>query len=469
MRPSLLIFFWIIILSLIGCANPQPNPDEEATLLPVQPTAPPVRTLVPTFTPLPDVSQIPTFTPVPGHPQPTEEPVATINFSNPVIKLEYKIPALGLDRRLEGNISSQITVIDQQLQRTVQRNNQGNILLELQQTLPQIALSPLPDGCNACVFLSYELPLSEESREGWLQDPVVIASLDNYLSIAVGPHFPPDTVVGLRRSASPYYPAHTVALTADGRVYTWLATEAQVAEPITTSLPINATLSDLPLNQLADRYTVDCVVEPAEILHISTAAESLDVIIRCPAYALPTTLLPLYLQLDELLAAKLSTYDGPPRPSPDFPLDAILDYKRLDGNRLTLFQNGRIAVQNASQIIYTGTVTTTNMISLTAGLLASGQLQPGLTTFLDDESVTSGDSEGTPTADLPLSLLLVRSSDGVYDGEFDSITLPFLTDLNALLDSFLNLPEPVTTGTPDIETPAASEENQSTPTPTPSS
>jgi hypothetical protein len=474
-HQSLSLIIWIIILSLIGCANPQPDPENEgATLVPVQPTAAPARTLVPTFTPLPDVSQLPTWTPASGQPQATEVPVATINFSDPVIQLEYKIPALGLDRRLEGNISSQIVVIDQLHQLTVQRSNQGNILLELQQTLPQIALSPLPDGCDTCVYLHYELPLSQESREGWLQDPVIIASLDNYMSITVGPHFPPDTVVGLRRHASPYYPAHTVALTAGGRVYTWLATEAQVSEPITTSLPISATLADLPLDQLADRYIVDCVVEPVEVLHISTSADPLEIIIGCPAYALPAPLLPLYLQLDELLAAKLAAYtEGPPRPPPDFPLDAILDYKRLDGNRLLLFAGGRVSVQNGGQAIYTGTVTTTNLISLTTELLASGQLQPGLTTFLDNENTAVGTPETvtgeTAAPPLPTSLLLVRGNNGVYDGEFDSITLPFLTGLNALLDSFLEIAEPAATAPPEEGTPAGPEESESTPTPTPSS
>jgi hypothetical protein len=471
MRQKLLILVWLIALSLVGCANPQPDPDEAATLAPVQPTALPFRTLVPTFTPLPDVSQLPTLTPVPGHSQPTEEPVATINFDNPVIELEYKIPAIGLDRRLEGNVSSQITITDQQLQHAVERNNQGAILLELQQTLPQIALSPLPDGCDACVYLSYELPLSQESREGWLQDPVIIASLENYMSLIIGPHFPLDTAAGLRRSASPYYPAHTVAVTNDGRVYAWLATEAQVAAPITTSLPINATLAELPLDQITDRYIVDCVVEPAEILHISTTAAPLDIVIRCPAYALPASLLPLYLQLDQILAAKLAGYEGPPRPPPDFPLAAILDYKRLDGSRLTLFQDGRVTVQSTSQALYTGTLTTTALISLTTELLASGELQPGLTTFSEDEN-SSGDSAGTPAvpaADSSRSHLLIRGSDAVYDAEFDSISLPFLDDLNALLDSFLILREPVTTGTPGLETPTPPEAEPSTPTATPSS
>jgi hypothetical protein len=417
---------------------------------------------------LADVSQLPTWTPAPTRAQEaTEEPEATINFSDPVIYLEYKIPALGLDRRLEGNVSSQITVIDQAREVTVQRSNQGNVLLELQQTLPQISLSPLPEGCDACVYFQYEFPLSQESGEGWLQDPVINASLENYMSIMVGPHFPPDTVVGLRRSASPYYPAHTAAVTADGRVYTWLATEAEVAKPITTSFPINATLAELPLDQLADRYIVDCEVEPAEMLRIAITAEPLDVIIRCPAYSLSTTLLPLYLQLDEILAAKLATYtDGPPRPTPDFPLDAILDYKRLDDNRLTLFENGRITVQNSSQIIYTGTVTTTNMISLTADLLASGQLRPGLTTFLGDGNIAAGTPETTSAPESPVSLLLVRSNNGVYDGEFENIDIPFLADLNTLLDSFLGISEPTATGTAEV--PAEPEENQATPTPTPS-
>jgi hypothetical protein len=109
---------------------------------------------------------------------------------------------------------------------------------------------------------------------------------------------------------------------------------------------------------------------------------------------------------------------------------------------------------------------------LTTDLLASGQLKPGLTTFLDNDDALVATPEtapiATPAPPLSRSLLLVRSMDGVYDGEFDTIDIPFLADLNALLDSFLETVDQTPTISPEAGTPAGPEESPFTPTSTPS-
>ncbi|MCB8945593.1 MAG: hypothetical protein H6658_17730 [Ardenticatenaceae bacterium] len=477
-RKSLL-FICVMTLLLLGCSDPGTNgADDGAATTPVRSTLAPLNTLVPTFTPLPNV-QIPvTLTPVPGAPETAVDPTATINFEEITVQLIYQIPALGLDRVLEGNVAGQISVYDRAVPLGMQRSNQGNILLDLQRRLPEIELAPLPTDCETCVLFQYSLPLEGDSRAGWLQDPVILASVENYMTALVGPHFPPNTAVGLRREATFYYPAHSIALLADGRIVTWLATEAQIDEPFPSPLSFSQILTDLPLTELQSSYAANCLPEPIETLRIYTNSEPIDIIIRCPAYALPTTLLPLYWQLDQLLAEKLAAYEGPERPPTGLPLAAVLDYQRLDGNQLTVLQNGRVTVQNNSQIVYTGTITTTDLISLTTNLLDSGQLQPGLTT------VTTGAAESTPTAaDTPdaaptpeaaVSILLVRGPQGILDGEFTVIDLPFLRDLNELLDTLLAPPDPTATpaldpeSTPEIEaTPTTAVED--TPTPTPSS
>ena len=475
MSRKIILLIGLFVFGLLGCSDlGSGRTDQPDTAVPVQPTLAPLNTLVPTFTPLADISQVATATPNQEQLQAAVDPTATIDFEQKTVQIIYQIPALQLSRRLEGNVSGQITVIDQTNPFGIQRPNQGSILLDLQRRLPEIELSALPTGCDACVFLQYTLPLTGESREGWLQDPVILASVENYMAALVGPHFPPETVVGLRREASSYYPAHSVAVTADSRVHTWLATEPQVSEPYTSTPSIVSSLADLPLAQLENMYATNCPPEPVETLRIYTTEEPLDIAIRCPAYALPTTLLPLYAQLDQLLAEKLAVYDGPERPPTGLPLEAVLDYQRLDGNQLTLSQNGRVTIQNSSQIIYTGTMSVTGVISLTTDLLNSGQLQPGLTTLTESAPVpTPQATTETPVVATPApsgsSLLLVRGPEGVLDGKFNQIELPLLDDLNALLDSLLAPSEPTATPTAETDGTPVVEPPTETPTPTPSS
>ena len=481
MVRKIVVFTFVFVICFLGCSDPSTNDSSgSSTTTPIRATLAPLSTLVPTFTPQADSHLQVTITPFANSEQTAVEPTVTINFDEPTVQLVYRIPALSVDRRLEGNVSGQIVVFDETNNLQGQRTNQGNNLLDLQRRLPELELQSLPDGCDTCVYFQYTLPLSGESREGWLQDSVFLASIENYTTALVGPHFPPGTVVGLRREASFYYPAHSIALMSDGRIYTWLATEADVDEPFPTPLSFTDILTNLSLAELQSTYAANCLPEPVETMRIYTSGNPLTITIRCPAYALSTTLLPLYAQLDEIMAQKLATYDGPERPPTGLPLDAVLDYKRADGHQLTLSQNGRVTLQTNNQIIYTGTMTTTTLTALTTELLASGQLQLGLNTLLESEATSSTPAaEGTPER-APASFLLVRGAQGIVDGKFGQIDDPLLANLNALMESLLNPSDPIETGTPDpantldesesdetgTPDPANTPETEATPTPT---
>lgn len=481
MRGPKQLFLLLVLVVLWGCSSPVPTvtPTRPATEAAPAATTVPLPSLVPTFTPEPTPSPLSAVTP---SPQPTRatadaESSPTPTFDEPVVEFRYTIPALGLDRRLEGNVASQIIVVDETTQRAVQRNNQAGILLELQQSLPDLELAPLPEECDRCVQFRYELPISGESDEGWLQDPVFLASVENFLTVLLGPHFPPQTVVGLRRSASAYAPAHTAALTADGRLWTWLATEEEVDEPDAPEAVVSVLqerFNTLPLSQLEERYVIDCVGVPVETLFLNPEdGEAQQVRIVCPSFSLPSTLLPLYLPLDAVLEEDLAGVEGPARPPSAFPLTALLQYRRPDGSRLTLYQDGSAVALDAADRAYTRTLTTTRVISLTASLLDSGRLQPDLSTF-QTQAGAPITSTVQPTPQQPTSILVVRGPEGVYDAALSSTAdFPALVELNALLDSLLGreTAEPEETGTPpspgETGTPRPTSTAQPTQTETP--
>lgn len=443
----------------MGCARPaSPTPAlsfspaptgiaaAEAEFAP-SPTAQELPTLVPTFTPRPTLTPGPTATPRPTRPpSPTETPIP---FDEVVVSLRYAIPALGLERRLEGNVAGQIGVSDEASGVTVTRENQGGVLLEMRQVLRPLDLEPVPEGCDRCVAIEYDLPLVDAGGAGWLQDSVLLASFENFMTVALGPYFPPETALGLRRSASPYAPAHTLALTADGRLWRWLATDAEIGEPLApdqVAPPAEALLAGVPLSDLNENYVAHCPGAPAETLWLNPSGEQKQIFVVCPEFALPSTLLPLYLALDELLAPTIAPVSLP-RPAAAFPLAAMLDYKRADGARLTLYLDGTAVTVAPTAEVYTSTVPLSQMDDLVGGLLDSGELSLGLGIFRGGTSPPSS-----------RSLLLLRGPDGVYDGQWEDI--PDFSALNALLDALL--PAPLATLTPP-----ATAASKAAPTPTP--
>jgi hypothetical protein len=430
--------FWLGLLLLMGatgCATPEPP--SAAT-----PALAPVASLVATFTPRPTPSPTPLLPPASATAVAVATPAPTaIPFDATVVELRYTIPALGLDRRLQGSVAGRIILVDEVAGQAVQRSNQSGILIQLQQILPQLTLDPAPEGCAACVQLSYELPFDGAARSGWLQDARFLASIDNYLALALGPHFPPGAQVGLRRSASPYAPAHTVALTADGLLWRWLAIDGRIPDPAAAAVVapgLAGLAAALPLDALADNYVVVCTGGlPLEQLLLQTAVVQRRLNVVCPEFALPTTLLPLYLALDGLLEEALAGLDAPLRPPAAFPLNALLDYRRdlgdADEARLTIYQGGfTAAVQGGTTI--TTTLAATQVISLTAPLLASDQLSPELASFRLDSP--------QPDAPAPRVRLLVRGPAGVVDGAWTETAVALLAPLDELLDALLSQSTP---------------------------
>lgn len=437
---------------LIGCANNgRANPNGQTAVLP---SPRPAITLQPTFTPQATAGPLPSLTPPP--PRPTAVPSTPIPFADTVFELRYQIPMLALDRRLQGNVASEIVAVDETTGLSRQRSNQAGIMLELRAALPEMKLEPLPADCPGCVFVTYDMPGLGASGSGWLQDPVLLASIENYLTAALGPHFPPDTMVGLRRAASPFAPAHSVALTSDGRVWTWLATEAEVSPPgeaIPDRLELNL-LPDLTLADLQTTYTADCAGSPLETLLIRRSDITWEGDIVCPEMALPDTLLPLYLELDQRLAAKTADVSLP-HPASPFPLDGLVDYRRADGSQLSLLADGTLIGIDTSGDIFTGTLTSTSPLSLTATLVRSNLLQPGLRTFTAAPSAT------------PQTILVVRGPTGVLDGQWD--TLPerdiFVTLNTLLADLIGGSPTGSLTPQPEAEVTAVSTTIAPSPTP----
>ncbi len=444
--------FWLVLVTVLvflaGCSTLA-----DGTVTPVRPVVLPTasnRDLPVTYTPESTaVFVTPTPRPTLTAAPPTETPV---NFAETAVELRYRIPAIGLDRRLQGTFGSQIIFADEASGLILQRSNQGLVLLELQQVLPGLTLEPLPEGCDTCVYLEYALAASGETGAGWLQDPILLASVENLLAVVLGPHFPPDTLVGLRRSASPYAPAHTIALTTDGQVWVWLATEAEISEPLpeTAVADIRSALENLELDALAGSYETNCPGVPLESLSLVKGTEAITIDIACPEYTLPDTLLPLYLPLDMALSAKLEAAGSvvSSRPPAGFPLTALLDYKRSDGARLTVYEDGLTLAQDAATAVYTTTLSSSQIISLTTPLLESGLVNPGLTTFFSED-----EPEGA-------SLLLVRGPLGVLDGRWVG-TETAVIDLDALLDQLIGLES----ATPEATTsPGATASPEMTPT-----
>lgn len=107
--------FWLYLLLLVSialaaCGGQSPDQTELADLpVPTSPVIPP------TFTPLPPGSQLGTFpvVTVTQAPLPTEVTHTPIPFGANVVEVRLTIPAIGLDRRLQGGVNSQIILVDE--------------------------------------------------------------------------------------------------------------------------------------------------------------------------------------------------------------------------------------------------------------------------------------------------------------------------------------------------------------------
>ena len=435
---------------MAACSEP---PVEETPLadLPV-PTSP---AIPPTFTPLPpgsEINVIPVVT-VTQDPIPTQATSTRIPFGANVVELRLTIPSLGLDRRLQGSVNSQIILVDENNGFSVQRDNQASVLLGLQQVLPELVTSAVPEGCDSCVRVQYSLPFSGVEGDGWLRDPVLLASLENYFTITLGPHFPAGAILGLRRSASAYAPAHSIAVMEDGRLFRWMANQGEV-EPVGVASPtLLTTFETINAQSLSQQYAAPCPGSSLESLLVAGREQQRLIALVCPEFSIPSSLQPLYVALDDALEEMLDASEVTlPRPPALFPLDAVLDYQRIDGARLTIFMdNTAVATLNNSQTVST-TLTSSQVISLTNNLLGSGNLRTGLTTFVSGEDVSA--EQVTPTPQVARSLILVRGPGGVYDAEWiGTSNVDVLAEVNDLLNQLLSgeTAVPITTpnATPD--------------------
>ncbi len=430
------ILFPLFLLFLAACNSDstavigQADIGQPTAFIPDPPATRPIGGIAPTFTPIRPVTPLPSRTPFA-----TIEPLSketAVPFDQILITLHYTLPALALDRSLTGNTAGQIIIRDETTGITGESIHREGIIKEMVDVLSQTTLNSPDEECPDCLFLSYELPLTGESGEGWLRDPRLAASLENYFAVAIGPHFPPETIVGLRRSASTYAPAHTLALTANGRLWRWVATEERVREDVGNSLipaELQSALNRLPLAKLQESYAVDCTLSPNEMLYLQAGDTTRSIPILCPEFALPDMLIPLYAQLDELAAQTLGEAATPPPAI--FPLTAVLDYKRADGAQMTVLMDGSIIVSEAisSTTAITSTISTAGWRTLQLDLLKTGELALGLQTFMIDPA---------EQPDTPQSHLLVRGEEGVYDALWETLpdAAPF-TALDELLDNSL--------------------------------
>jgi hypothetical protein len=350
---------------------------------------------------------------------------------------------LGLDRRVEANRAGRIDIVDETTGLVAVLRNQGPIIEQFRLGFGGLSLPPLPEDCPGCVAFSYELVDSGESGEGWLQDPVLLASVENYTAANLGPHFPAGTIFGLRRNANAFNAAHSLAVTADGQLWRWLATDAEVAAPVAVSSEpaLAAALADLPALPLADlqgEYLVDCPVVPLEVLYLAPAGEgergengagSRTIRLICPAFSLPASLLPLYLAADGALAPLLAQ-EGLAPPPLALPLDTMLDYQRVDGAHLTMQLSGQVVATDPAGSTYTTTLPVSQVISLTTRLAETDRLVRGVTAY------TAGE--------LP-NILLVRGPLAMLEAAWRDLApadiRPILVELDALLDEIIGLSE----------------------------
>lgn len=429
-------FFWIIAIAffLMGCeqAAVVVTPTYEATLADAvevsdnpEPTVRLIPTLYPTATPGP--TALPTNT---RPPQPTKIPDTPVAFDETVVELRYAIPGLDLDRTIVGNVASQIEITDQTTGISTTRINQIGVLLELQQSLAELELAEIPDACENCVFLEYRLPMEGTEDAGWLENTQLLASVENFTAAMLGPHFPPDTIVGMRRSATPYHVAHTVALTSDGRLWRWTATEAEVEGPQPSddeAAEFVVELEELDISAMNDIYSAACPQgSGVETLFLNNSGIGSQIQVVCPELALPATLLPIYQLLDQLADDKV-TEEGLQIPEPPIPLEALLYYHRSDGVETSLLIDDQISILAGDGITLTDTLTNSFALSLTIDLVESGALKEGVSNFPE-----------IPTG----NFVIVRGPDNIWEAgwtdEPDSLILPVIEQLDELIDRKLN-------------------------------
>ncbi|MEM7332840.1 MAG: hypothetical protein AAF490_12200 [Chloroflexota bacterium] len=458
----------ILLFSLLVACNSGPSqpsqPDETAENVSI--VLPSPQAVPPTFTPSAP-EPLPTATIIPTRPpQPTEIPATPIPFDDVVITARVRIPAVGYDRRLEGNIGSELIFVDETAGKGQFRAQQAVILIELQQALKDLVLAPVPDDCSQCIDLEVIFPLDQIEIRGWLQDPTLFASLENLFAITLGAHFSPDAVGGLRRAASPYAPSQTIEVQADGTVFIWQGNQESIVSTFLASEALNTAVSQSVNNTYQTQYAVACEGVPLETLMLKSDTGGVQTIgISCPAFTLPLPLLDLYVQFDTLMGE--AVLDALPAPETGVPLTAVVQFQREDGALLLIENDGALTLDDGTSQLITDTLGIDQILSLTAPLIENETVSLGLSSFVTEAEEAAEDD------DQETAVLFIRGPEGLYDAVWsETQSNEALAPLNDLIEGYLSpesdeggaeettpTSEPETSPTPEIETP--------TPSPTP--
>ncbi len=347
----------------------------------------------------------------------------SVNFEQPVVEVRYQIPALGLDREIVGNVSGQIEIIDRASGNRLMKRDQAGVILQLQQILPQVDMETPPEDCRLCVLLDFELPMANQSGSGWLQNIQLLASLENYTAANIGPHFPPGTVFGLRRSATPYYAAHTVAITSDGLVWNWTAIEDQISDGRPTppfDTEILTALEELVQEDIKANYAAACPDgSGVETLRLNLGDLDQSIQLICPELALPASLEPIYVEL--LSMANESIEDEQlEKPGSDITVDTVVHMSRQDGLMMNVLSDNQVTIANSDGITATGVISSSLALSLTEQLASSVDLQQGVDDYLN------GTSSNT---------LIFRGFDSLYEANWDDMMPESLVSVVRLLET----------------------------------
>lgn len=393
-----------------GCltlpADPPPPPSLPSSGVIV--TVAPLPSLYPTETrPLSEV--LPTQPPAE---RATRPPSPTpVDLNEPVLTLDLRLPAIGLDRSISGNVAGAVTLIDHATGDSVVMARSGRLLAEIRAALLETTVAQLSaDGCDRCLQISYSLPADGISNSGWLRDPILSASLEFLFSNSLGPHFPADTAIGFYRSASSYNVAHTIAVLDDGTLWRWVSPDDMVLDrPVELSeADVDALLEQLnsqPLRLWEDAYTVPCPGYPLEILSLRPAGTGLkEIDVQCPELSLPTTLIPFYEEVTRLAADIIADERNLSFPDQPLPLSAVIYYLRPDGANLTLFGDGSVEATGPEGELASTTIPVELVDPLLADLTNSEVLPRGVRVLVNQEDA------GNFT-----ELLLVRGELGVYE------------------------------------------------------
>ncbi len=431
-RAQTLITALAILLFAAACEN-EPNP---TTLIEITPTNNASSTERETTTVRPTVAPLqPTFTPADlgsnsQAPQPTQQTAElplletqspTVDLNQPVLLLTYQIPAIQLNRKLEANVAGQLTLIDVTTGSQVRIPNGQRFLTEIIGAIEanKTSFTPVAPDCSLCVTIGYELPAAGESASGALPDPLFQVSIQNLFASRLGAHFPPNTVVGHHRAASGYTVAHTAALTADGKLYRWVAADSQV-QVTDEGLPTDEALA--PYTAEVETFSgVDLVAACPNFPNEVIVYQDQFLQIRCPELALGQALLDAYAFASDYSQPLLDDERNLPIPETRLPANARLFYAPKDGRTLTIFADGNVTATypvTQTQPI-TGT-DQTEVVNLPAETINSsipaGEIEPLIIPMLASDVIPRGVTVSLSQEQSEYEeLIFIRASDGVYE------------------------------------------------------